>query len=542
MFKDVPFTTRDLTRAAVIAASVAAATHSHAITLDAQSYRTVVLRGDPAPGTLNGEVFDSIDYRVINQAGEVAFRARISGGGVGLPDNLGIWAESGATLGLARRSGTAAPGYASATFTNYDDPAILIDSAGGVGFVAEVTGTAGGLPIGSGNDGGIWTQRTGPLAAAATTQDAAPGTTGPMYFNGLSFPRMNPAGEVAFAGTLGDTPFTTTVFSSGLWVQQGASINAVALKDDPIPGGSGVTYNSFSLGGFNAGGEVAFASNLSGLPATNYGVFAGTPGSLRTVILRGDSAPGLPGVVFGDSSVSPVPSINDAGQVAFASSLAGAGVTGSNSHALWSEGQGSLALVARSGDAAPGTAQTFSRFEKPVINTNGDIAFRAGTSGGDGIWTHDGTTVELIAREGAQAPDAPAGMLYTNLFDPAMNANGVVAFRADTAGNASFGSGIWARDLQGNVISLVQTGELFDVDDDPITQDLREVFTVDLLSSSGGEDGSPSQINDLNQVALRLGFTDGSSGIFVATVPEPTSLALLAIGGAVLTRRRRCAS
>jgi hypothetical protein len=46
--------------------------------------------------------------------------------------------------------------------------------------------------------------------------------------------------------------------------------------------------------------------------------------------------------------------------------------------------------------------------------------------------------------------------------------------------------------------------------------------------------------NDAGQFAYRLTFTDGTSGLFVTTVPEPGALALaMAVGGALLVRRPR---
>ena len=47
--------------------------------------------------------------------------------------------------------------------------------------------------------------------------------------------------------------------------------------------------------------------------------------------------------------------LNNAGQTAFVAELSGSGVDGYNDDGIWSEGSGSLALVARSGDHAPGT-------------------------------------------------------------------------------------------------------------------------------------------------------------------------------------------
>ena len=46
--------------------------------------------------------------------------------------------------------------------------------------------------------------------------------------------------------------------------------------------------------------------------------------------------------------------LNDAGQTAFRADLTGSGVGSTNNQGVWSEGSGSLALVARTGSQAPG--------------------------------------------------------------------------------------------------------------------------------------------------------------------------------------------
>jgi hypothetical protein len=74
--------------------------------------------------------------------------------------------------------------------------------------------------------------------------------------------------------------------------------------------------------------------------------------AVRTVALVGQPAPGLPsGVNFSQfNTVGPV--INDAGQTAFASKVSGTGVDSTNDEVVWSEGLGSLAPVARSGNTS----------------------------------------------------------------------------------------------------------------------------------------------------------------------------------------------
>jgi hypothetical protein len=171
--------------------------------------------------------------------------------------------------------------------------------------------------------------------------------------------------------------------------------------------------------------------------------------------------------------------LNGAGQTAFFGRLTGTGVDSTNDSGIWSEGGGSgLALVAREGDAAPGTAYgvNFSSFDFsfPVLNGAGQTAFR-------GFLTGSGV---------------------------------------DSSNN----TGLWATDLNGDLQLIVRAGDLFDVNDDPLIEVLRTVSLVGFFGGIGGEDGRGTGFNDAGQLAFRLGFTDGSQGIFVANLNGASGL------------------
>jgi hypothetical protein len=116
---------------------------------------------------------------------------------------------------------------------------------------------------------------------------------------------------------------------------------------------------------------------------------------VRLVTREGNHAPGTSGGVnflwFSDDSLE----VNGYGQIAFRAGLTGSGVTGTNNEGIWSEGSGSLNLVARRGDDAPGTAVgiKFGSFDNPLLNAAGHIAFASRLSGAGvtsandrGIW------------------------------------------------------------------------------------------------------------------------------------------------------------
>ena len=81
---------------------------------------------------------------------------------------------------------------------------------------------------------------------------------------------------------------------------------------------------------------------------------------------------------------------------------------------IWSEGTGSLHLVAYAGNHAPDTpaGAEFTDFNAPRFNSGGQVAFYGillNGSGGvtvdnnTGVWS-GGSTLRLVAREGSQAP------------------------------------------------------------------------------------------------------------------------------------------
>ena len=119
--------------------------------------------------------------------------------------------------------------------------------------------------------------------------------------------------------------------------------------------------------------------------------------------------------------------LNNAGQTAFRAGLTGSGVDSTNDRGIWSEGSGSLALVARSGSQAPGTPSGVNfdaaSIRSPVLNDAGQTAFRAGLTGSgvdstnnQGIWSEGSGSLALVARSGSQAPGTPSGVNFSG-FD-----------------------------------------------------------------------------------------------------------------------------
>ena len=116
------------------------------------------------------------------------------------------------------------------------------------------------------------------------------------------------------------------------------------------------------------------------------------------------------------------PVLNDDGQVAFRANLTGSGVDSTNGLGVWSEGSSNLGLVARTGSPAPGSG-TFATVKdatntdleifSPNLNEAGQVAFWGGLSNGNvGIWSQGSGSLGLVARESTPAPGTPAGVSF----------------------------------------------------------------------------------------------------------------------------------
>jgi hypothetical protein len=221
--------------------------------------------------------------------------------------------------------------------------------------------------------------------------------------------------------------------------------------------------------------------------------------------------------------------INNAGRITFRADLVGSGVNNTNNTGIWSEGTGTLTLIAREGSQAPGTpngVQFTFFFYAPVINAAGQTAFHAGLKGSGvdstnnaGIWSEGSGILALLAREGSQAPGTASGVNFYSFGSPSsmpvINAAGQTAFQATLTGsgiNSTNSVGIWATDSSGVLQLIIRASDLIEV----APSEFRTVSSLDFVSHSGNSDGRGSGFNDSGQLAFRANFTDGSSGIFVS--------------------------
>ncbi len=337
----------------------------------------VAADGDTAPGIAGGRLRVAANNLVMNQAGQVAFQARVIGG-IAYGGN-GIFLKAvGAPLAKVAARGDAIPGV-SGTLMNLKLPMgkpPAMNDLGQVVFAAQFPGGSG-VFVGS---------ATSPPAKVALRNEPAPGTTNAVFWElyNVAYPAINRIGEVAFQAGLN---FGNNVYGDGYFIgAPGWTPYKVVATFDPGP--MGTTFPSpWNLGQplgftFNDASEVGFISGLDGYPFGPFGgVFIGNiVAAPAPVVLSGDPAP-----VVGDYSITQSAlelAMNLSGDIVFRSALFGG--NSDTGYFLRRAGTSKIVPVVVQGQAVPGQSGTFSSIvpdfwglpsNEIALAPNGDVVF-----------------------------------------------------------------------------------------------------------------------------------------------------------------------
>jgi len=500
--------------------------------VNAQTLRTVAITGDAAPG---GSEYDDFGIPVLNSIGQSAFTASLDS----FVLDTGIWSESSGSLAEVAREGEHAPGTPNGvSFGEFDlDTIPRLSTAGLTVFNTVLTGNGIGFGNSTGiwseNLGSLTSVVHGGIQAPGTTS----GVTFTTFFDDFL---LNSSGQTAFRGFLAGTGVNssndTGIWSEGagslaLLAREGSQASGAP---------NGVVYSDFNETAFlvlNSNGQIAFRGNMTGTGVENSndgGIWLGGSGSLALIAREGDQASGVPsGVNYGTLRA---PALNSAGQIAFSGFLTGIGVDSTNDRVIWSGSSDSLALVAREGDQASGVPSgvNFTGLGAPVLNSAGQTAFDGTLSGNgvgfgnnSGFWSEGSGSLNLVAREGDQAPGTASGVFFdsftSNTFGFALNSVGQTAFIADLAGDVDFSNdrGIWAEDQEGSLQLIVREGNQLQVGPGDFRTILELGFNdIDLgfRVNTGNDDGRPSGFNDFGQLAFWARVSGSTEGIFVSSL------------------------
>jgi hypothetical protein len=264
------------------------------------------------------------------------------------------------------------------------------------------------------------------------------------------------------------------------------------------------------------GYQASFQTGVGGVTSNdNLGLYVDDPSAGGTLQVRdGDPAPGMAGhrLVL-DAIADSFPQWNAGGELVFASVAIPSpivfpfpGVAGGFFD--WIPGGGSFDLDPHGRLA----------FAAQMLAGLGAVA----TATDWGIWVADGPgDITLRHRAGQPAPDTTPGAVFGSFDTPALNGAGELAF----VGSLEFGPGgvtnlsdgvIYGPDGTGGLRLLARVGDSVDLGGGDV-----RIFQT-LLQF----DSSP----DLRHTAVSAIFGDGSSGLFLITIPEPGTGVLLAAG------------
>jgi hypothetical protein len=276
------------------------------------------------------------------------------------------------------------------------------------------------------------------------------------------------------------------------------------------PGISTDTYNLVAIPfALTEIGEVGFrASITSSVGGDAALVFSDSAQNLQIVARKNDPAPGtvdLYNQIADGTNGAYLARFDSTGRSAFRATTSGASIQG-----IWVDDAGpDESLVADTQLTAPGFEPLeFQEFKSPAVTSGGIVAFRACVDSAcnlDGIWRDDGTSLTLVAKDDAEAPDAFGDPVSTDKFNsfsnPAVGLSAAIAFRAVLkASSGAPPEGIWRWRPYAGLRRIVKSG------DSLRGTSLTFVSFEEVVA-----------VADSGEVAFEATMSDGKDGLFVTS-------------------------
>lgn len=434
----------------------------------------IALTGQDTGYSENGN-FEHGSYPVVNAAGLVSFEASTTGS-----STQAIFRSDGSSLiRIAYESQYS--GYEENMFFNHFLDS-RINATGQAAFYATTTGTSTqGIFQG---DGSSLTR------IAYQGQDAS--ITGGGIIDNLESPLINIAGQIVFrAQTTGPT------CSEAIYRSEGVSFLPIAYQGKATGYSENENFIGFADHLLNASGQVAFCSYTSG--TSTAGVFRAGADNLTRIAYQGQSTSNSESgnfISFCDMAFSA------SGQVAFCSQT-----TGTSTYGIYRGDGSDLTCIAYQGqNSGNSESGNFSFVADPLINTSGQVAFRASTTGTStvGIFRNDGACFTRIVGHGQLSPDG--NDIFSNFFEiVGMTQGGTVLFYTRFSGTAN-DKALFLSDGQ-EIRQVTRMGQSL----------AGSTFTEFNFTNIGSEQCGTSAVNDYGQVTFQGLLANGKSGIFLFT-------------------------
>ncbi len=344
---------------------------------------------------------------------------------------------------------------------------------------------------------GIYTDVRGAIEAVATKW-----TPIPRDYLGFSSSVDISGDSVAFRRFGAEQPEGT--YQPGIYKWANGAVEIVADASTRVPGRT-ETFSRESFGSFAIhGGDVAFVGGHTVL-SDSLGIYARVGGTLQTMLAPDTTLPGQTQTLVPYGSGPPIDF--DGSQVGFGSGRSPWG---------WLVSDGVDVEVIVNLDTPPlGTGSPFHILKGDIGHDSGRFLFSMKNAYTEftAAFLGESGNLQRIFDETWRSPDG-GWIKYPERF--ALDADNIL-FIAQTTLETRDGLFAWRDD---QIVRLLGPGD---------TLDDKTVTLVRMTDS--GLDG--------DEIAVAVSF-DGSSAIYVLTIPEPATLSLLALGAlAVLGRRKR---
>lgn len=351
----------------------------------------LVRKGQLAPNA-DGAFLSFLNLE-LNDSGQTAFAANLTG----TSNTSGIFRATGGNTTQIVRTGQLAPD-ANGSFSALMGSSLLINNLGQVSFRADLSGTSGGGNDNQGifrGDGNSITQiaRKGQLAPDSNGTFSAFGSA--TFGNLILGQSFNNLGQVAFSGILTGTSGGTSD-NSGIFIGNGSSLTQVARTGQSIGNGTFSFVDNPVLNDSGQAGFVGTVNPTSGGPYT--GFFRGSGGTITELVRTGQAAPDSNGTIQG--VFANILALNNSGQAAFRCILEATSGGASDDQGIFTSDGIDFLQVVREGDAlaggivsgvaVPGSSSTTNPGSSDWLNRHGQIAYRASLTDGRtvlGSWT-----------------------------------------------------------------------------------------------------------------------------------------------------------
>ncbi len=227
---------------------------------------SLLAKGGQASPDNNGQILTfGATTPALNNKGEIAFVAMLSGTAGGNGDNLALFRADTNGLTQLARKGETVPG-GNGRFLDFG-PGLakaVINSNSAVAFIANITGSSGGTA----DNAAVYIVNGTNLIQVARKGQAAPDGNG--TFASFGYPALNNRGQLAFTATLAGTKGGSSD-NEGIFVTDPALRITQAVRSGMKIGSETLARPSFVAGpnpggvsGFNDEGDLAFWAALGG--------------------------------------------------------------------------------------------------------------------------------------------------------------------------------------------------------------------------------------------------------------------------------------